>query len=486
MRPAWLIFFVLVAMSMLCAPLWARFGVVKTQARFAMYHPPVFHAYGHEIRLQVDSLDPRNGAMRAPRIQHQLEEGLARHGFRMTPNARTLLQCTLTDATALLDTAPRLESVNLRLGEHAEQEKDGTTKQVEDCKVQTLPVIYLLSSGHLVMQVKAQDTQTQTVVMSQMMERAYRQESAIAGPPRCQGATYGVARGQLQDPLAILDLLGDQVVNETLPSVTGYDEPREVLLAVDDPLKPGNAQAMAGDWQDALDTWTNASMRSQPGQAARQYNLGVAHEVLAAAAMRNWDLDKASSHLYESQESFAQALKLDSKEKYFRDTMARVEMNRQALQQQLEQASEEKSSAPGAEPRQPASAASSSPAVSLQGWPPGESGSVHDYWVYLRTRLSAQKGRPAEAFRQELLASAADYGVESDVALQVLDSETQRLALVRQNTEKYREDFQAAAVDAVITADERQMLRKRQQILHLTDEQTREIESQFKFQEAAR
>jgi hypothetical protein len=69
------------------------------------------------------------------------------------------------------------------------------------------------------------------------------------------------------------------------------------------------------------------------------------------------------------------------------------------------------------------------------------------------------------------------------VALQVLDSETRRLALVRQNMEKYREDFQAAAADAVITADERQMLRKRQQILHLADEQAKEIESQFKFQE---
>ncbi len=53
------------------------------------------------------------------------------------------------------------------------------------------------------------------------------------------GATYGVALGQLQDPLAILGLFGDQVVDETLPLVTGYDEPREVLLAVDDPLTPG-------------------------------------------------------------------------------------------------------------------------------------------------------------------------------------------------------------------------------------------------------
>ena len=69
------------------------------------------------------------------------------------------------------------------------------------------------------------------------------------------------------------------------------------------------------------------------------------------------------------------------------------------------------------------------------------------------------------------------------VALQVLDSETQQLTLLRQNMEKYREDFQAADVGGVITSEARQMLRKRQQILHLSDEQVKEIESQFKFKE---
>jgi hypothetical protein len=286
-----------------------------------------------------------------------------------------------------------------------------------------------------------------------------------------------------QDPLSILSPMGDDAVREVLMLATGYDEPREVLLAVDGELKRGNAQAVAGDWKDALDSWTNASVRSRATEAARQYNRGVAHEVLAAMALHNWQLDDATSHLDQSQECYAQALKLDPKEEYFRNTMARLQADRQLLQQQLGQASEEESAGQGADPRRTAPAASASSAVPLEGWPAGEPDPVHDYRAYVRTRLSAQKGQPAEALKQELLAGAADYGVESDAALQVLGSETQRLAAVRQNMEKYREDFQAAATDGAITADERQMLRKRQQILHLSDEQARQVERQFKFQE---
>jgi hypothetical protein len=484
MRRLGLICFVLVAAFLLCRPLWPKFGIIKTTVRFAIFHPPAFHAYGHQMRVEVDSADRRAGSAMAPRIQRRLEEGLSRQGFNLTPNARTLLLVSLTDSTAALTPTVRSEVVNVHVGEHNETDKDGNTKQVEDCKEQTSLVTYLISSGHLALDVKAKDTQTQSVVMSQTVERSYHHESAIAGPRRCNGAAYNLPVGQLQqDPLSILGPLGDDAASEVLALATGHDETREVLLAVDGELKRGNAQALAGDWKDALDTWTNASPRSRATQAARQYNLGVGHEVMAATAMHNWQLDDATSHLDQSQECYAQALKLTPKEEYFRNTMSRVQADRQLLQQQLEQASEEGSPGQGADPRPTAPAASASSALPLEGWPAGEPGPVHDYRVYVRTRLSPQKGQPAETLKQELLADAADYGVESNAALRVLDSETHRLALARQNMEKYREDFRAATTDGTISADARQMLRKRQQILHLSDEQVKEIEAQFKFQE---
>ena len=486
MRRTSLISFLLVAMFLFSAPAWPKFGIVKTHARFAMYHPPAFHAYGRQVRLEVNSVDARTGLIMVPRIQHLMEEGLVRQNIKVAPNARTLLECALTDSTAYLEMASRSESINVHLGEHAEEQKDGTTKQVEDCRVEKAPVTYLISSGHLAMQVKATDTQTQTVLMSQLVERSYRQESPIAGPPKCRGEAYPVFRPQSHDTLFILGFLGDQAIGETLPLAVGYNEPREVLLAVDDPLKSGDAQAVAGAWRDALDNWTKVSMRSRAAEAARQYNMGVAHEVMAAIAMGNWELNDATSHFYQSQECYSQALSLDPEEKYFRDTMARLQADQRLLQQQLQQASDEESARAGAGPGKPAPAAASSLTAPVDGWPSGDSSPVHDYRVYARTRLTGQKGRPTEAFRQELVAGAAGYGVDPDNALQVVNSEAQRLSALQQNVEGYRADFQAAAADGVITADERQMLRKRRQILHISDDQAREIESRFKIQETDR
>jgi hypothetical protein len=255
-----------------------------------------------------------------------------------------------------------------------------------------------------------------------------------------------------------------------------------VLLAVDTGLKPGNAQAVAGAWQDALDTWTNASARSKASEAARHYNLGVAHEVLAALNMHNWELNDASSHLFQAQESYSQALKLDPQEKYFRDTMARLQIERQLLQQQLQQASEE-GAAPASATARSSAAAPPSTTVPIEGWPSGESSASHDYRVYVRTRLSAEKGQPTDALKQQLLSSAADYVVDSETAVQVLNSEVQRSDALRRNMETYRADFQAAASDGVITTEKRQMLHRRQQILHLSTDEVKEIESRFKVDE---
>jgi len=474
-RIARLCFVVSAMVCFLSAPLWGKFGVNKTHAHFSIYHPPAFLAPQRQLRVEVGSVDTRTGFLIVPRLQHFLEDALVSQGFKISPGARTELECTLTDSSAGIETVQRTESVNVHLGAHTE-EKNGKTKEVEDCKNRDVPITYLISSGHLAMEVKAKDATS--VLMSQMVERSYRQESAIAGPPKCGGGTYNVHRGQLQDPSAILGQLGDEAVSDTVALAAGYDEPRDVLLAVDDELKPGNSQAQADAWPEALEAWTSAAMNPGPGEAARQYNLGVAHEAMGAAAMHNGALDEATSHFAQAQECYSTALKTDPNEKYFRDTMARLEMDRGLLRQQLDQASQEQAASGGSTPRR-GPPPTSSLTIPLDGWPDGEAGPAHDYRVYVRTRLSAQKGRPTDALRQQLIAAAGDYGVQNDTAVHVLDSEAARLDVVRKNMEQYRQDFAAASASGAISPDEREMLRKRQQILHLSDDQVREIEAQF-------
>jgi len=484
MRPERILLLISAAILLVPAPAWPKFGISKTRTRFMMHHPPAFHSPGRELRVEVNSIDMRTGPFLVPRLQQFLGQVLLRENFKVMPNAQTLLQCTLNETAAAVERQRRSESINVHTGEHTEYDKNGKAKQVEDCKYQNSEVAYLVSSGRLVLNLTATDTKTQTALLTQLVRRDYRQESAIDGPKKCRGEVYPLAAGQLQDPSSILTQLSDQAIADTVKIAAGYDEPREVLLAVDNELKPGNAQALGGNWQQALDAWMSASIRKTDTEAARQYNLGVAHEALAAAAMRNEALEEATTHLDEAEKCYSKALKLDAGEKYFRDTLARLQRDRQVLQKEQEHQFLKQAETASAAPVE--NAAPSAPitlSIPLQGWPESEADVVHDFRVYVRTRVGAQKGDPGEAFKQKLVGSASDYGVKQGVALQVVDSEVKRFLVLRQNAEKYQDDFKDAAADGTITPEERSMLRRRQQILHLSDAQAKEVEARFQVQE---
>lgn len=416
------------------------------------------------------------------RAQQLVEQALIRENFKVSPTASVQLQGTLNEAGASVTRETRSVSLNFHTGEHTESDKQGKAKQVEDCKWEERDVAYLVSKGKLVLNLTALDAKAQSALFTQLISPYYSQESMVAGPRQCGNQTYTVAAGQLQDRGAILAHLVDRAVAEAVRYAAGYDERREVLLAVDNELKPGNAQALGGNWLEALTAWTEAPIKPKETdkEAARQYNLGVAHEALAATSMRNESFDEATTHLNEAEKSYSQALGLDRDEKYFRDTLARLQRDRAVLEKEQEHQFLKQAEAASLAPAPPAEpAAPITVSIPLEGWPPGEAEAVHDFRVYVRLRLGAQKGDVSEAFKQKLVASAPDYGVKEGIAMQVVDSEAKRLLVLQQNMDKYREDFKDVASDGMVSPDERAMLLKRQKTLHLSDDQVKEVEAQF-------
>jgi tetratricopeptide (TPR) repeat protein len=467
---------------MIAASTWAKFGVSKTRAEIMIHYPPAFHTPGRELQIRVSSIAPGARGAMAYRIQQLIEQALTRENFKVNPFARTSLEGSLNEATASVEWQIRSVSFRIHTGEHTEYDKKGKPKQVEDCKQKHVNVTHLVSSGELSLNLTAVDAKTQSILFTQLIQRTYHQESAIAGPKLCGNQAYTLSADQLQDRRAILARLADQTVAATAAVVAGYDEPRSLLLAVDNELKPGNTQALSGNWRGALEVWKEAAITPEnpEKEAARQYNLGVAHEALAAAAMRNEDLDEAKAHLDAADDGYKQALTLDRGEKYFHDTLERLQGDWAVWKKQQEQQFLEQSEAANLAPT--ASAPPVAPItvnVPLEGWPENEKESVHDFRAYVRTRLGAQKAELGEAFEQKLVTSGADYGVPEAIALQVVDSEARRLLLLKQNMQKYGEDFKDVAVDGTVSADEREVLRKRQKTLHLSDAQVSEVESHF-------
>jgi tetratricopeptide (TPR) repeat protein len=465
------------------AALWAKFGMIKTHVAFLMHHPPAFVAPGRELRVDASSVDPRYAPL-AAQAKGLLQQRLMSEDYKPLPSAQTVLTFTINDAGASVGRVKRMTTISLHTGSHYEYDKNGKGREVEDCKYfQQAEVTFLVSDGRMGASLSVTDAKTQASLFSQVFSPTYHSESQVAGPQQCGGVVYGVNAGQLQSPDAILRSLLETNVTSAMKLVAGYDERRDVLLAVDRELKPGNAAALAGNWMQALEAWKGAPASKRNVEAAQQYNEGVAHEALAAAAMRNGSLDDANSHLAGAEKCYQQALSLDSGEKYFRDTLTRLQHDRQVLQSEETHAFEKQTANMASAPPPPSFAAAPvTSSIPLDGWP-DEPETTHNYRQYVRVRLAAERDSLTDAFKQSLKADANDYQVPPAVALQVIESEENRMLVVKQNQDKYRQLFEGLVKDGVISKVEREILRNRQETLHLSDAQVKEVEAQFHFQE---
>ncbi len=463
----------------------AKFGISKTRATFMMHHPPAFYTAKREITVQASSIDPRGGSMLAPRLQQLIGQKLILGNFQVLPAAPTQLQVTVNVAQATVESQTRSQSVYAHVRFRSEYDKEGKPRRVEDCEFREGSVTYLMSTGSLLVNLVATERETQAVLFTREISQQYSEESQTHGPKLCGGATYGVKPTQLRDPQSILARLSGEAVTSVVRLVAGYDEPREVLLAVDKELKSGNAHALGGNWQQALETWKTAAIQAskRKKEAARQYNVGVAHEALAALAMRRDDFDLASQTLEEAEQCYARALELDAGEKYFRDTLARVQQDRAVLHKEqeqhfLKQAEIANLSPAKLEPEEPLKVS-----IPLEGWPDGESDLVHNFRVYVRARLENRGEGADEEFQAQLIAEGKEFEVKEGIAMGVVQSEVDRCLVFRQNQQKYREFLRELASDGVVSADERNILRIRQKTLHLSGDMTGRVEAEFGFTE---
>jgi hypothetical protein len=302
----------------------------------------------------------------------------------------------------------------------------------------------------------------------------------VDGPRLCSNRTYSISPEHLRHRSDILALLADQASAELIRLATGFTESRTALLAVDNELKPGNALALAGNWPQAQAAWQAAEISDadRETQAARAHNLGVAREVMAVAAMRDDRLEEAGKLLTEADKLYADAVSLDSGEKYFRDPLERVQIAYGVLEKLKQYRALDQAVTDALIPAEvPGAPSAADPPGS--GAPPTEEPPVRDYRLYVRTRLEARLAEPDGEFRKKLLAAAADYGVTPQAAAPVLESETQRLRVLLQAMAKYEDDYKAMAADGSITAAEREVLRTRQKTLYLPDSLARAVEAKY-------
>jgi tetratricopeptide (TPR) repeat protein len=306
-------------------------------------------------------------------------------------------------------------------------------------------------------------------------------------------------KGKAPPPQESLAELQQALATEIGKRYVKTAESLEVLLAMDDPLHPGNDLAVQKRWKEALDRWTAVPPNGKI-QADRLYNLGVAQEALGYAAYNDSGNPENAEPLFQQAiRNYEDALKLDPAEKYFveakdrctriRANFARAKEQYDAIQRQaavLEIKEKQKEAAVEAQKEEEAARRQREQEQKLKDEQEltstrPDSPDEAEFRSLARVKLKSQAGKPGEKYVAQLEENGRrDYKLTAVQSKRVVTQEVARL----DGLQEYRETFkELIARDKTIDAGERDTLRKFAARKTLTADEVKSIESEFEFKD---
>lgn len=478
----------LVSVLIACAaPGWggADFGIrTKHSATITVARPPDALLRGKTIAIKSRPGVPF-------RDQRALELAIEKALSGEYTPAKDNAELVLTFAVARVEpvqarTVTHTERRNVKVGQR--QGKNiftGKPMMVDVHQMRDVPVQYWEAHGALALQITVHDS-TGALLDSFDADGAYQRKVEVAVNHVATNKERLPAAAALQAELI------DQAAGDIRKRYTRTTEAVEVRLTVDDPLRPGNAQAMAGQWKEALASWTAADLKKNPGD--RAYNMAVAHEALAYQAY------DASRNPDDAQESFAKAIELyeealrsDPGEKFFREAMERCGQMKanfaRAKDQyaaherlaQLEAAKTEAKQLAAEEKRQ-----QREETLAELNSTRADTQDEADFRTIARGRLKAVNGEQVPPdFQTKLVAFGKDvYKLEELPARRVVHQEVERKKRMRANLELYQQTFaDLVGADKTLDAGDRSALNRLAARLELTPDEVKPIEAQFQFRD---
>lgn len=301
-----------VAASLLSPALQAKFGMTKTRLTLTRTRPPEIPIVGKKVAVEVTSDSPWMGSGPRDDVRGRLEQAIGEGGrYTIVARAReadAVVRLTVSDVDAEVENDTRIERKSVKVGENARRGSDGKIKRTDVYATRDVPVSYRVATGQI----------------------SARVEVVADGTPRSSDVSESYqnvkTEGKIPDEMlsdgALRAFLIDGMAAKATWAVAFSPEPVEVLLAVDDPLKPGNELAKNGRWTDALAAWTDQRLKGDK-EAARQHNMGVAYEALAYGTPVG--TPEHHDNLEKARECYRKAREMDDGEKFFKEPLVRIE-----------------------------------------------------------------------------------------------------------------------------------------------------------------
>ena len=460
----------------------ADFGLrTKHSAAVTISRPPDAMLRGKEITIR-----PRAGVVFADRqsLELAIERGLASE-FTASKDGRDLV---LTYAVANFEpvtskTFTQTEKRSVKVGKKMQKLPfSDKLVEVDDMQDRDVSVEYWEARGELGLQLTVNDSSGAMVDSFNAPSKYLRKvEIAVQGVSKTTES--------LPTPQSLQSSLIMKVAADIQQRYTKTNHRVDVRLTVDEPLRPGNAMAMSGQWKEALDSWSAVQMKKNPGD--RLYNMAVAHESLAYQAYESTrNPDNVEGSFQQAIKLYAEALRSDSGEKFFRfamDRCAEMQANfarakeQYSTQQRVAEIEQERADA-RAKAEQELREKVKLEELELTSKRPDTQDEA-DFRTIARGRLKNASTEPAAGFQGKLVQLGKDgYKLPEMAARRVVHQEVEHLAKARTSLELYKQSFSdLVGADKTLDASDRTALKKLAQRLDLLPEELSPIEAQFDY-----
>jgi hypothetical protein len=298
--------------AVLCAPpVFAKFGISKTKVKLNRFRPPDVLLLGETATVEVNTRSRRITDRQLDAVRSRVEEALRGRELRLVGSGGdNVVRVSLDDLEARIEQRVVYETKYVKIGErqeYNEKKKKFETKDVYGNREE--PVQVTTARGSLFARIEAG---TPAGDRSASARAEYSEEF--------KGSARIPIEASSEDSLE--RYLVEAVADRAAGTLVTTPDPVEALLAVDGDLKSGNRLAEAGMFQEALAEWSKKVLKGDK-EAARQHNVGVAHEALAYKLLPESPEHLAS--LERAAESYKKALALDPGEKYFSEPNQRIQ-----------------------------------------------------------------------------------------------------------------------------------------------------------------
>ena len=376
------------------------------------------------------------------------------------------------------------------------------TAQKPQFERRSVPVVYRLAHGSLTGSIFMSDKSGRALDSSQpvaKIDKTY--ELTVNGKaPETQSVLESLnpltgfrkpapaskeAQAVIETPEGLETQMLQSLASEIQKRYVSTADRADVFLAVDSELRLGDKLAESGQWKEALDSWTAASMKKNP--ADRTYNMAVAKEALAYASYAQGEsLDEFLPKFQEAMDLYSSALHADPSEKYMRQAVDRLQIakdnieatRRMKVDQDAATARAARQLAENARKRKliQAALADRSP----------DSPAEASFRTNVRTALAGITGEVTDAKRDELVGFGERLQLRQLRSYRVVSQEIARKKNISQALADYELVLKPLAADGKISPAERIQLNDLAQREDLDAADVKTVEGKYKLQEAPR